>query len=233
MLNQAIRWDRGRGVLVTDFDGTMTRRDFYQIVYEQLVRDDTPSYWDEYVAGRMTHFEALAGYFRAMDTTEARLHKVMDDMGFDDQAGRAIEELRECGWDVVVASAGCAWYIEQILARAGIDVALHANPGKFTDSSISMELPVGAAYFSPQNGIDKAAIVRDALAHARVVAFAGDGLPDFPAAMLVRPELRFARGMLAEKLAGLGEPFIPFERWSEVPARIRENRSERNGVGEP
>ena len=46
-------------VLVTDFDGTMTRRDFFQLVVERLLPPGTPDYWGEYLAGRITHFEAL------------------------------------------------------------------------------------------------------------------------------------------------------------------------------
>jgi hypothetical protein len=32
----------------------------------------------------------------------------------------------------------------------------------------------------------------------------------------VAPELRFARGWLAETLATKGAPFRPFDRWSEI-----------------
>ena len=34
-----------RGVLVSDFDGTMTDRDFYKLVREALVPPDTPDFW--------------------------------------------------------------------------------------------------------------------------------------------------------------------------------------------
>ena len=36
-----------RKVLVSDFDGTMTRRDFYQLVAERLLPPGTPDYWRE------------------------------------------------------------------------------------------------------------------------------------------------------------------------------------------
>jgi hypothetical protein len=35
-------------------------------------------------------------------------------------------------------------------------------------------------------------------------------------ALLVRPELRFARGFLADALRERGESFRPFRRWSEI-----------------
>ena len=55
-----------RRILVSDFDGTMTRRDFYQLAVERLLPPDVPNYWAEYRAGRMTHFEALQAYFAAI-----------------------------------------------------------------------------------------------------------------------------------------------------------------------
>jgi 2-hydroxy-3-keto-5-methylthiopentenyl-1-phosphate phosphatase len=54
------------GVLVSDFDGTMTRHDFYKLAIESLLSPDTPDYWAEYRAGTITHFEALRQYFAAI-----------------------------------------------------------------------------------------------------------------------------------------------------------------------
>jgi len=48
-----------RQVLVSNFDGTMTRRDFYQLVEERLPSQGTSDWWGEYQAGRVSHFEAL------------------------------------------------------------------------------------------------------------------------------------------------------------------------------
>ena len=48
------------------------------------------------------------------------------------------------------------------------------------------------------------------------MAFAGDGFPDEEAALLVPGSLRFARGDLADVLAQKGEPFQPFDAWSQI-----------------
>ena len=84
-----------------------------------------------------------------------------------------------------------------------------------------MERPADSPYFCHEVGIDKAAIVRNQVATGRVVAFAGDGLPDVGPARLVPPELRFARGALAELLRESGEAFRPFGRWAEVARALR------------
>lgn len=47
------------GVLIRDFDGTMTTHDFYRIALESLVPKDVSDFWSERRAGMITHFEAL------------------------------------------------------------------------------------------------------------------------------------------------------------------------------
>ena len=88
-------------VLVSDFDGTMTRRDFYQLVAERLLPPGTPDYWREYRAGRLTHFDALNAYFAAAVPGEAALRRTARDMGLD-------PHLRD-GVDASARRVGASW----------------------------------------------------------------------------------------------------------------------------
>ncbi|MFO0800912.1 MAG: HAD-IB family phosphatase [Gemmataceae bacterium] len=204
-------------VLVSDFDGTMTRHDFYKLALDELLPRDVPDHWAAYRAGEITHFEALRRYFAAIRAPEAEVLAVVDRMELDPALGPAVEELADAGWKVVVSSAGCDWYIRRLLIAAGVDVEVHANPGRFVaGAGLLMEKPVGSPYYCDTLGVDKARVVRDHLAAGRMVAFAGDGFPDAEAARLVSGELRFARGDLAAVLTREGLAFHPFEVWSDV-----------------
>ncbi len=212
-------------VLVTDFDGTITHNDFYELVRAHLLPPGVPHYWALYRDGRMTHFEALRGYFAAIRKDEAAVLQVVDQMEIDPHLAAAVACLRDAGWHIVIASAGCRWYIDRLLAQAGVSVDLHANPGRFVSGQgLLMELPHESAFFSPTHGIDKAAVVRHYLAAEGRVAFAGDGFPDVQAARLVPPEMRFARGALAESLANSGESFRPFVVWSDIAQALTADR---------
>jgi 2-hydroxy-3-keto-5-methylthiopentenyl-1-phosphate phosphatase len=208
------------GVLVSDFDGTMTRHDFYKLVIESLLPPDTPDYWAEYRAGSVTHFEALRRYFASIRASEAEVLAVVDRMELDAELPATAESLRRAGWRVVVTSAGCEWYIRRLLGAAGVEVEVHSNPGRFeAGKGLLMEMPEGSPFLSPNLGVDKTAVVRRHLADERSVAFAGDGFPDAEPARLVPGELRFARGDLADVLAREGRPFHPFDKWSDI-ARV-------------
>jgi 2,3-diketo-5-methylthio-1-phosphopentane phosphatase len=208
------------GVLVSDFDGTMTRHDFYKLAIEELLPPDTPDYWAEYRAGALTHFEALRRYFAGIRASEAEVLAAVERMELDPELPAAVSALRRAGWAVVVTSAGCDWYIRRLLAAAGVEAEVHSNPGRFeAGKGLLMEMPTGSPFLSPTLGVDKTAVVRRLLADGRTVAFAGDGFPDADPARLVPGELRFARGNLADVLRDERLPFHPFAAWSDI-ARV-------------
>ena len=208
-------------VFVTDFDGTMTTYDFYTLVSRQLLSVDTPDYWSEYRAGRLTHFEALRNYFAAIQADEATVLQLVEQMEIDPHLAEAVAELQQRGWKIVIASAGCTWYIERLLARAGVQIETHANPGHFeTGHGLLMDLPFQSPFFSPTHGIDKAGLVKHYLDSDAEIAFAGDGFPDVPAALLTPAERRFARGDLKDVLLQAKEPFRPFHRWSDIAREL-------------
>lgn len=205
-------------VLVSDFDGTMTRYDFYKLALEKLLPDNTPDYWADYRSGSITHFEALRRYFAAIRKNEDEVLAVVRQMELDPELGPAVETLKRAGWKVIVTSAGCEWYIRQLLSAAGVDVVVYANPGRFeAGRGLVMEMPLDSPYLSESLGVDKTAVVRKFVTTGTKVAFAGDGFPDVEPARLVPGNLRFARGDLAEVLQRERLAFHSFDAWSEIP----------------
>ncbi|MBF0619335.1 MAG: haloacid dehalogenase-like hydrolase [Candidatus Omnitrophica bacterium] len=208
------------GILVSDFDGTMTRFDFYDLACREFP-NITGNHWNDYESGRVTHFEGLRRIFAGIRGDESRLLKIIDEMQLPAGLASDLAAFKAGGWDVVVASAGCDWYIKKLLANAGVSITVHANPGEyFPDQGIIISAPEGSPFFSPDLGVNKMAVVRDALSRYKKVAFAGDGRPDLAPALLVPPERRFAKAWLAKKLTELNEPFQAFEVWSEIPAAL-------------
>jgi 2-hydroxy-3-keto-5-methylthiopentenyl-1-phosphate phosphatase len=217
---------RCSSVLVSDFDGTMTRHDFFKLVIESLLPPGTPNYWAMYRAGTITHFEALRRYFASIRASETEVLAVVQRMELDPNLPAALNMLAAGGWRVVVTSAGCDWYIRRLLGDAGVEVEVHSNPGRFVaGQGLQMEMPKGSPYLSPTLGVDKSAVVRHELANQTHVAFAGDGFPDADAARLVPDDLRFGRGDLADTLRDEGLFFRPFDTWSEI-ARVLVGRGD-------
>lgn len=212
-----------RSLFVSDFDGTMTREDFYQLSIKHLLPPNVPDYWADYREGRMTHFQALQAYFAEIRADEKTVLEVVERMQLDPKIAPGARALERAGWDLVIASAGCAWYIQILLDEAGVRVPVYANPGRFeANRGLLMEPPPPGPFFSPTLGVDKAGVVRHGLEEGRRVAFAGDGFPDLEAARLVDDSLRFARADLARALTDEGLPFHRFTCWSEVARALCE-----------
>ncbi|MBA3312424.1 MAG: HAD-IB family phosphatase [Planctomycetota bacterium] len=204
-------------MLITDFDGTLTRRDFYELVAEHLLPADAPDFWGELRAGRRTLFDTLHDMFAYVPAGEAKFIELTHQAGFEADLVKSVQLLRDAGWEVIVVSAGCRWYIDRLLREAGVELEVHANPGHIDrEGRLIMERPGDSPYQSVETGVDKAAVVRKYQAEGYTVAYAGDGPPDLPAALLVSPELRFARSDLADRLTRRGEGFRPFKRWAEI-----------------
>ena len=209
-----------KSILISDFDGTMTRFDFYDLVCREFP-NIAGDFWPQYERGELTHFEALRLIFAGIRAPEAKLLSIIEAMQLDPQCRKAVGELDARGWDVVVASAGCDWYIKRLLAAQGVAITVYANPGEFfPDQGLVMQLPPPSPFFSAELGVNKVAVVREALKNSDRVAFAGDGRPDLAPALLVPPHRRFAKSWLAKKLHEINEDFRPFEDWHEVPAML-------------
>lgn len=205
------------GLFVTDFDGTITRQDFFRLVVETLAPGGMETFWRGYLNNRYTHFEALQGIFGSIRADEAQLLELVHKAEPEPHLTKWVERLNAAGWDVVVASAGCGWYIDRILSTTRAILEVHASPGRFVPGNgLLMELPISSPYFSPTHGIDKAAVVRAGLQRGQTVAYAGDGFSDLPAARLVAEPLRFARSDLSDALSREKLGFTPFESWGSI-----------------
>jgi 2,3-diketo-5-methylthio-1-phosphopentane phosphatase len=213
MTNSTASNSTPNGILVSDFDGTITRFDFYDLVSREFP-EIAGNYWKQYEAGEISHFEALRSIFAGIRAPEGKILEIVKAMQIEPGLAEAVALLETHGWSITVASAGCSWYIECLLLDANVSLDVKANPGSYSLSNgLEMRLPEKSPFFSEHLGVNKVAVVREALRRSSKVAFAGDGRPDLAPALLVRPEMRFAKRWLAKKLVEIGEDFQPFESW--------------------
>lgn len=218
-------------VLVSDFDGTLAHPDFYQLVKSRLVPANTPNYWKAYQTGEITHFAALQKYFAAAEGGEAAFLRLLDDVSLPERLPEMVQRLARNGWSVVIVSAGCQWYIDLLLQRAGAELPVITNPGQFEGGRLRMTLPENSPFFSEENGVNKSAVVTTLLDAGKSIAYCGDGLTDHPAAKLVRDEFRFARADLAEACKQEKLAYRPFEVWDDVVNALIDPQSKSSATG--
>src|SRR5215510_9295131 len=121
-------------IFVSDYDGTITNNDIYSLLAERYVPAGTPDYFAQYVEGRITHFDAMAAYFAFMPTEEQQIEELLAASDADPDLGESAALLERAGWELLVVSAGCSWYVERLLRRAGVVATVYANPGRLEKS---------------------------------------------------------------------------------------------------
>ena len=212
-----------RRVFFSDFDGTLTDVDFYELVLERmqpaLKEDPIPLFR----AGDITLFEVLDRIFGAIQLTEDEVIALLSELKPDPQLAEDFDRLADAGWELHVVSAGSSWYIERLFEQVGVraPVSIHANPGRFEPGrGLVMSRPDDPRVTRHDIGIDKAAVVRLFSDGAETIAFAGNSAPDLPAARIATE--RFAREPLGGLLRAEGLPYSPFERWHAVAQKLLE-----------
>lgn len=213
-----------KNIFVSDFDGTFTQHDFYDLVTKAFPEILQYNDWTHYEEGKITHFEALRSIFSRLRSPETTLIDIINKMTITSNLAKDIDTLNNHGWNLVVASAGCDWYIKKLLGSNLDKLTLYANPGTYSaENGLAMTRADLGTFSSDNLGVNKLAIVEDALTRYQYVAFAGDGRPDLEPALIVPSDKRFAKGWLAQKLDSLNEEYVPFSDWSDIiPYLIKE-----------
>ena len=93
-------------IFVSDYDGTITDKDFYSLLAERYAPADTPDYFAQYREGRISHFEAMAAYFAFAPTEEQQLEELLAASQADPDLSASAALLRRAGWELWVVSAG-------------------------------------------------------------------------------------------------------------------------------
>jgi 2-hydroxy-3-keto-5-methylthiopentenyl-1-phosphate phosphatase len=175
-------------IFVSDYDGTITDKDFYLLLAERYAPANTPDYFAWYRKGRISHFEAMTAYFAFAPTEEQQLEELLAASQPDSDLSASAALLQRAGWKLWVVSAGSSWYVERVLSRAGVAATVYSNPGRLEKGRglVLEKLAPSSPYHSVSDGVDKSAVVRHALRVADTVAFAGDGPTDLQPALFVR-----------------------------------------------
>lgn len=192
--------DKGKKVLISDFDGTIIKKDFFWYIIEKLMTEEDVQPWKDYLAGKITHFEALNRIFAKIHINEEELHKIILEIPVEECFTELVEFCNDNNIDIYIVSAGADYYINVILDFLGIknSVNLIANESIYSPKTgLHMtKLADDSVFYSENYGISKEAVMKFLKSKYELTVFAGDGTPDYNAALFA--DVVFARGTLLE-----------------------------------
>jgi 2-hydroxy-3-keto-5-methylthiopentenyl-1-phosphate phosphatase len=216
--------------VVVDFDGTIVAQD----VSEEILRAfGAPEWWDidlEFQRGEIGCRECLVRQGALLTGTRASfLDLAVERFRVDPTFGPFVAWARSRGIEVVVASDGFGFYVEPMLAAAGVHgLRVLTNGFTMEDDGPSFSFPNG----HPRCvgcGTCKMNVVLGLRSGRGRVAFVGEGHSDRYGALYA--DLVFAKKHLVEVCRADGVPFEPWEDFDDVMARLEEGVELRSDPG--
>lgn len=199
---------------VSDFDGTISKKDFYLIMMDKYFPEGR-ELMKQWKAGDMKDIDFLSSVFTSIHQEEEQIIEDILSIPIDEYVPKFIKHVRENGGDFFILSAGTDYYIHHILSKYGVkDVKVYSNEGYYHEKNVHMNIDKSHRHYSERYGIDKSRVIQDLKEEYEKVFFIGDSEPDSHPA--VYADVTFAKNGLQDLLRKKNIPFIPVEDFEEV-----------------
>lgn len=199
---------------VSDFDGTISKTDFYWMVIDKYFAEGRELFKD-WKAGKIKDIDFLATVFKTIHQEEENIIADIHSIPIDEYVPQFIKHVQDNGGDFYILSAGTDYYIHHILHKYNIEnVTVFSNEGYYHEKNIHMRIAENDWKYSERYGIDKSKVIQQLKKEYEMVYFAGDSEPDSHPA--VYADLTFAKDALQGMLEEKGVPFIAVEQFTEI-----------------
>lgn len=206
---------------VSDFDGTLTERDFYHIVIDKFLGDEgRKMYIDQKKNGKID-VPFLNSIFGKIGLSEEELKEEIYKLPLDPHAEDFINKVRAYGGEFYIISAGTSYYIDILFEHLGIkNVNIISMKGRYSGGGFEILPDREGRYYSDVFGIDKGRFIQDLKMEYSKVYFAGDSEPDFNAAKAA--DMCFAKGELIALLESDNREYTAVKDYSQIDDYLTE-----------
>jgi len=205
-------------VFLSDFDNTISGKDFYWLVIERFRHGEGKRLYQEWQNDQISDVVFLNTVFSWINLEADELEKLILEIPVDISAVSLAHKFIDAGHEFHIVSAGCRYYIEVLMRHNDFpeQVRLFANPGVYVNGHIEMQPDQHSPFYHPVHGIDKAAVLRSFRRNGHITAFAGDSKPDLAAALCADKVFARRNSQLETLLKAQRRPFESFEDFNEL-----------------
>ena len=202
-------------IFISDFDNTISERDFYWLVIDHYIGQRGVDYYNEWKKSHKIGTTFLNKVFGWYTFTEEEHNEVLSKVRIDRDLEAVEAFVTDRGGDFHILSAGFRYYIEHALAVRNLEhLSVMTNEGGFKEGHFIMEPDKTSPFYSEVYGINKEAVALHYKKQAKKLYFAGDSEPDFWAAQ--HADVIFAKEELARILDESGIVYIPYKNFGDI-----------------
>lgn len=210
-------------LFISDFDGTISDIDFFWQILEHYYPDGKSDDYLLYQQRKLTCFELLSGIFQNIGVSEEELDEEISKIPIDPTFSETANWILQHGGDICILSAGCDYYIQRRLKQEGLHgISIISNHGVYANGGIQMERAEEFPWYSQEAGIDKRVAMEHLKTGYEIVAYAGDGSLDSPAAKLA--DLRFAKKQLELILKEESLSYYPLTKFQIIRSVLEKKK---------
>lgn len=203
-----------RWAFVSDFDGTISKEDFYIVMMDKYFPEGRELF-KKWKAGELKDIDFLSSIFQSINQDEEQIIEDILNIPIDEYVAEFIKRVQQCGGDFYILSAGTDYYIHHILQKYHVEkVKVFSNKGYYRERNVFMDINPSEWHYSERYGIDKSKVVQKLKEEYEAVYFAGDSEPDTHPARSA--DLTFAKSALQDMLKEKKIPFIPVHTFKEI-----------------
>jgi len=210
-------------ILISDFDGTVSKKDFFHMVIETFLSEKSLKPWNDYLEKKITHLEALTGIFSQIRVSREELDKFISTIDIDEYFYGTLEICRRYGVPVYLCSAGTKYYIEKRIGKIlkQYDIRLISNDAVYSpEQGLRLIAPDKSdPFYHPDIGISKQMLVKKLKSEGYFTIYAGDGIPDFAPAKTA--DVVFAKDVLLELCKKEGIRTQQFNNFKDISDYIK------------
>lgn len=182
-------------IFISDFDGTISRKDFYWIIIDDYIGEEGKAFYLDWKSKHKIDVPFLNKVFTWHDFDKKEHDEIIGKVEIDHSLGDFVDYTESCGWDFLVLSAGFRYYIDMVLPAEGLGhlEVITNEGGVFENGHFIIKPHEDAWYYHDVYGVDKEAVVKHYKRSHKKVYFAGDSEPDYKAA--IAADICFAKKM--------------------------------------
>ena len=204
-----------------DFDGTISIDDATDFVLARLAEPEWMEVEQKWLDGEIGSGERMRREIALLRAGRRELDEVLDDVVLDPTFPDFVHFCRSHGVPITVVSDSVDYFIKRILARHGlVGLEVIANRLSIETKDGRTRYAVSSPYADTECQNASGVCTCNSITRGYFRVFIGDGHTDFCVAH--RPEVVFAKGLLADYCFLQEIPFFAYQTFDDLTSSLQE-----------